>query len=171
MLKLFALCAVGLSLSGCSVADTSATKAQLATIRQETEAEYQEAKTAGDDKAAERAAKTLEKVKQAEDFLGKATGPDGAFDPGKAAGAAGALLPPPWNLIVMLGAPLLAAGVQELRVRKKEADAVSIINGIEALKATDPGVKTALKTHENVVKAEYTSGAKAMVRKHKLTTT
>jgi hypothetical protein len=171
-----------LTLGGCAAFNTgeAATKLSEAKITLASEkvaqtAALAEAKEKGDTKAEAKATETLatietleKRLADAEKVLASVASPDGSIDPAKAVGAAGALLPPPWNLAVMLGLPVVIGAVQELRRRSAVNNAVSMVNGLEAAKAVSPSLRSQLKASENVIKKEYTPGAVALVKKHKL---
>lgn len=84
---------------------------------------------------------------------------------GTATGAA-ALLPPPWNVLAMLGIPLVVGGIQELRKRQSDANAKSIVNSIDVL-MQDAIVKGALKNVNPDLKAsaheQLTPAAKKLI--------
>jgi len=182
---LLGLALLAMSMAGCAPQDTTFAREQAAQARATLDtqkaaatADLTKAQAAGDTKAADRAAKTLDTISElesrlakAEEMLASVSAPDGGIDPAKAAGAAGALLPPPWNIVAMLGVPAIVAAIQELRVRNRTADAVSIINGLSAAQLASPGMTTALKANEAVLKKEYTVGAQKLVKKHKLAST
>lgn len=122
-------------------------EAQAAALAAKTEAETRKAQ-----EAAAAAAKTLEYLASLQAGLDKAkalqqaaTGPDGRFDLAGAAAGAGALVPPPWNLILMLGVPALVGLVQQKRVMDRDRDTRSVINAIDVLRS-DPSTGTAARS-------------------------
>lgn len=173
-----------LSLSGCTPADTSALREQTAAARvnldnqkAQADAALIAAEESGDEKAWDRATKNLaaiaeieRRLAEAEALLNQTTNPDGSLNVGGAAAAVGGLLPPPWGVIAAIAIPAAVAGLQELRVRQKVRDAVSIIDGFSSATVAVPGMATALKSAKPVLKKEYTPGALKLVEKHKLKT-
>lgn len=114
------------------------------------------------------AAEWAAKLAAAQAQLHSVTGADGSITPGSAAPAIGAVLPPPWNILVGVGGPLLIGLIQEWRVRNKVADSVSIINGIEAAKMNDPALRVALDRAKPLLISEFTESAIALVDANKL---
>jgi hypothetical protein len=108
------------------------------------------------------------KLAEAQALLTKAVKPDGSLDAGGAIGAAAPLLPPPWNLLLGIAAPLAVGLLQEIRVRRENAAAVSIINGIEAVKSSNPAMRPILDAAKPILTEEFTSRAIDLVDQHKL---
>lgn len=104
------------------------------------------AQAADDAKAEARWRETLDtvnawgaKVDQA--LLNVKRTPEGGVDLGATASSVGLLLPPPWNIIWGIGAPLIVGGVQELRRKRavaatdaNEAAARDLVNLIDRLR-------------------------------------
>lgn len=168
---ILACVAAGISLSACVPVDATETLGKIDALRTSASADLVAAKAAGDVKGQERASKTLDALAKAEKVIAAVpavTDGNGNVDVAKAVGAASALLPPPWNVAAILGGPLVAYGVGEYRRRQARADAVSIVNGLEAAKASNPQLRLALKASEPLIKKEYRPGAVALVKAHKL---
>jgi hypothetical protein len=96
----------------------------------------------------------------------------GNVDPAATATGAAALLPPPWNVLAMLGIPLVVGGIQEVRKRRADANAKSIVNSVDVL-MQDAIVKNALKNVNSDVKAsaheQLTPAAKALIESESVT--
>jgi hypothetical protein len=106
------------------------------------------ASEAGDEQAKVEATKQLEAAdkaikasNEAEAFLIKASSPTGEVGVDGAITAAGSLLPPPWNVLALVAAPLAAWGFKEFQRRR---DLHSMIDGIEAAKQADAEFRGAL---------------------------
>ena len=177
VLALVSVVVLILALAGCSAAGVSASRSQVASAlssldqaRAAAVERLSAAEAAGDAAAAERARDTIAsadaingRLDQVAAALAAATNPDGSVNVGAAASAAAPFLPPPWNLVLLLGGPALAALIQELRVRRAVADAGSIVSGLEAAKAANPALGAALKASAPVLLEHYTDSAYAMV--------
>jgi len=127
------------------------------------------------DKTAEAAAKWQKKLAEATDLLTKATNPDGTVNVNGAVQAAAPLLPPPWNLVALIGAPVAAGAlswlVQQFRgggVSDNQNAAISLINGISAAAASDPVLASRLQANKGVLLKEYTDTAVDLVDEHKV---
>lgn len=119
--------------------------------------------------SASAATAALEALAKAQALIKESVGPDGEIDAQKATTAIGSLLPPPMQGAVGLVA--LGVGIwQEVRRRKAQDAAVSIINGISAVTASDPLLRAKLKSAKPILAQEYSPTAKKLVAKHKLAT-
>lgn len=169
--------------TGCGAFDPIQAKQQIDTAQEQVEntavkleEEKKVAEELGDEKKVADMQKSLDELaklraqlNKAEQMLDAATNPDGTFNVGGASSAIGAALPPPWNLLVMVGGPLLVGLVQEMRVRRETAAAVSLVNGITTLQMAEPTVMNQLlERNEDALKGEYTTRAKKIVSKHKV---
>lgn len=150
--------------------DLSQAKVQLeqsaATLAQAEAKANQDAADAvarGDTKAAEKARKTAEHAKKMREgaeqasaamVIDPATGEvDLEATAGSAVTKAGALLPPPYNLIALIGAPIVVGMAQEWR-RKRAADAAkSIVKSVDEWIKADPMVMQSAKNMPDSVKA------------------
>lgn len=184
VLTMILLAAALLSLPACNDGQAAAARAKAETLA-ELYAKEQAAKEAdlvaetakGDGADAAKVAdlqKQIDQLASLKAYIDKAIAtlkaaetPDTADD-AAAAGSVGALLPPPWNTVALIGGPLVIGLVQELRKRNSTAAAVSIVNGITAASANIPGFREMLDRAKPVLKAEYTPEAKKLVDKHKL---
>lgn len=108
-------------------------------------------------------------LKKAQELLAAATKPDGTVDPADALAGAGALLPPPWNLLAMVGIPIGIGLVQEIRVRQKQKAAESIVNGFSAAAAEDPNMAKALVENKDTLRLNFTPEAAKIVNANKIT--
>lgn len=178
-----------------SILDTTETSATAAAAMASSEQDYDRAVSAGDTAAAEKAKaewsksaktkadadkmlvqlreteKTLAGVRktisEVEKGLKGALNPDGTINPDAAASTVGALLPPPWNVIVALGAPALIGVVGEIRRRRAVDAANSLIGITEDLRAVVPGVKETMHANEPTIHAKLSPLAKRLVEKRK----
>lgn len=133
-------------------------QARLDEARAQAAANLEAARQAGDAARVANAEKTLATV---DEWRGKVataantikTDAGGQLDISGTAASVGALLPPPWNLLAMIGVPLVVGGVQELRRRNAVASGKSIVHHIDAMMAEDPKVREALKTVEPETKS------------------
>lgn len=126
------------------------------------------------EKVAAAAQKTLDMAAQVQAqvdrftaVLSKAINPDGTINVPAGAAAVGAALPPPWNLITMIGVPLAVGLVQQIRVKEAktnaasakdaadqmEAAARSLVNSIDVVKS-DPAVGSAVRAAFDAKKEE-----------------
>jgi methyl coenzyme M reductase beta subunit len=164
------------------------TKASIASLKQDAQADLVVAKETGDTDAQKKPERTLKFIGDAEKFTQTAESVVQVDEQGNvniAATAAGAapLLPFPFNLIVGVGVPLLVGGVggvQEMRKRKSDAaaraaieDAKSIVNHIDTMMTKDDAVKAALKNLNADTKAaaheQLTPGAKKLIETESVT--
>lgn len=150
-----------------SITDEAARSAAIAKATKDAaEAQKQIDKANETIATAERLAKEL---KRAQELLAQATNPDGSIDPANGLAAAGALLPPPWNLLAMVGIPIGVGLFQELRVRQKQKAAVSIVDGISAAAAEDPNMAKALVDNKDTLRLNFSPEAVKIVNANKIT--
>ena len=109
----------------------------------------------------------LERVRS---LMAKAINPDGSLNGSAIGAAAGAALPPPWNLVALIGAPLLTGVVQEFRLRGVKADADQIVDSVEAMRAASPTLKDAMKAAKDVAQKQLTRpGARKLIAARSIT--
>ena len=164
------------------VAQYEQAKTNLEELKANATADIEKAVEEGDAKLEAKARETLatvERIEKAADKFEAVVKKDatGAVDPAATATSAAALLPPPWNVLAMLGIPLVVGGVQEWSKRKavaqKEADAKSIVNSIDVLMTKNDAVKAALKNVDADAKAaahaQLTPAAKQLIEAESVT--
>lgn len=108
------------------------------------------------------------KVDLAEEKLNQMWNADGSANVSGVTSAVSGALPPPWNLLVMVGAPIAVGLYQQMRVNRETKAAISLVNGITALQLTDPNISAILKANKTRLKNEYTDRAIELVNEHKL---
>lgn len=125
------------------------------------------------------AKETQARLQKLEDFYVKVQSsfnPDGSLNGAGAGAAIAGVVPGPWQPFVLLGAPLVVGLIQQWR--KKQADQQtaealragrSIINGIDALRLSEPAVKEAMKKHESLLMSNYSPLAQALVKDETIT--
>lgn len=102
--------------------------------------------------------------------LEKAVNPDGSLNGSAIGAAAGAALPPPWNIIALLGAPILTGVVQEFRLRSVKADADQVVDSVEAMRAANPTLKAEMKAVKDVAQKQLTRpGARKLIAARAIT--
>ena len=111
---------------------------------------------------------TLAAVSKANQVLKESTKPDGSIDAAAMPVAICTAVGGPYGTIIGLGIAAVVGFVQEMRVRRRTDDAVSLINGLSAANASVPGFAAAMSTAKPLFQAEQTAGAKRLVTKHKL---
>jgi len=146
-------------------------KANLEELKANATADIAKAVEAGDAKLEAKARETVATVEKIQAKVASVekivkVNADGSVDPAATATGAAALLPPPWNVLAMLGIPLVVGGIQEVRKRRADANAKSIVNSIDVL-MQDAIVKGALKNVNPDVKAsaheQLTPAAKKLI--------
>jgi hypothetical protein len=146
-------------------------KANLEELKANATADITKAVAEGDAKLEAKARETVKTVEKAQEKLAAVESTikrdaAGNVDPAATATGAAALLPPPWNVLAMLGIPLVVGGIQEVRKRRADANAKSIVNSIDVL-MQDAIVKGALKNVNPDVKAsaheQLTPAAKKLI--------
>lgn len=100
----------------------------------------------------EAADKAIKASNEAEAFLVKASSPTGEIGIDGAVSAVGAALPPPWNVLALVAAPLAAWGFKEYQRRR---DLHSMIDGIEAAKQADAEFRGALIRNKGRLLSHY----------------
>lgn len=154
------------------VAQYEQAKTNLEELKANATADIEKAVEEGDAKLEAKARETLATVQQAQAKLAAVENivkkdETGAVDPAATATSAAALLPPPWNVLAMLGIPLVVGGVQEIRRRQAVADAKSIVNSVDVLMTKSEAVKSALKSVDAEAKAaaheQLTPAAKKLI--------
>jgi hypothetical protein len=158
------------------VAQYEQAKTNLEELKANATADINQAVAEGDAKLEAKARetlKTVERIEKAADKFEAVVKKDetGAVDPAATVTGAAALLPPPWNVLAMVGIPLIVGGIQEMSKRKavaqKEADTKSIINSIDVLMTKNDAVKAALKNVDAEAKAaahaQLTPAAKQLI--------
>lgn len=158
------------------VAQYEQAKTNLEELKANATADINQAVAEGDAKLEAKARetlKTVERIENAAASIEKTVKRDeaGNVDPAATATGAAALLPPPWNVLAMVGIPLIVGGIQEMSKRKavaqKEADTKSIINSIDVLMTKNDAVKAALKNVDAEAKAaahaQLTPAAKQLI--------
>jgi len=146
-------------------------KANLEELKANATADITKAVAEGDAKLEAKARETVKTVEKAQEKLAavertiKRDAAGNVDAAGTATGAA-ALLPPPWNVLAMLVIPAVVGGVQEVRKRRADANAKSIVNSVDVL-MQDAIVKNALKNVNPDVKAsaheQLTHAAKKLI--------
>jgi hypothetical protein len=146
-------------------------KANLEELKANATADIAKAAEAGDAKLEAKARETVATVEKIQAKVASVekivkVNADGSVDPAATATGAAALLPPPWNVLAMLGIPLVVGGIQEVRKRRADANAKSIVNSVDVL-MQDAIVKNALKNVNSDVKAsaheQLTPAAKKLI--------
>ncbi len=118
------------------------------------------------------AQKVLDSVAKSQAVLDAATGEDGTIGLEGAANGIAALYPPaaPW---IILGVPLIAAIARAVQKSKALAsvreDAKSFVYAIDALRASSPQAKEAMKAHKAIIETNLTEGAFNLVKDHSST--
>lgn len=90
--------------------------------------------------------------------------PDGTINPAPVA----ALLPPPWNGIALVGLPLAAGLIGEIRRKRAAEDLAKTVAAVEVVK-TDPAVAKAFDDKRNVVHGIMGKRAARRVKKIRAT--
>lgn len=153
------------SATGCKATDVAETRASIdaATVtldesRARALQAQANAEAAGDSKTADAAIKTIETIDRTAAELAKVravidagTNPDGSVNVGGAIGAVAPLVPPPWNVLLLVGAPLLTGAIGEIRRRRAVAAAAAVVNSIDLLKQTSPLVKQAFEENTGLI--------------------
>lgn len=144
---------------------------QLAKLRADNETALAEAKVKGDTKAQEKAEKSLEVIAKSEETANAAAAAIGAANGDQQASEQLTKytdkLPFPFNLVAGIGIPLAIAGVQELRVRRANGAAASIVSGIDEVRKASPAVVDAMDANKVAIEQKFTPLAKKIVKKHK----
>ena len=109
------------------------------------------------------------RLAQLRDVTAAATNPDGSIDAGKAIGAAAPFLPPPFNVIALVGAGLAPGLLAFLKARREQRDKLSIIEAINAAKATDPDFAARLKANKGTILEHVTDTAFQAIEQSKAT--
>lgn len=180
-----AILAAAVCIAGCTASPQPQIDSTLSTLKAERDrarAHYESLAQSENPKDRETAEKTLEHlakldagITKAEHLAQQVFDEQGNINPQGAAAAAGALLPPPFNLIVMIGGPLALLATQEIRARrrKQEADelekaARSIVNGIDRVRNASPAFAEAMKEHKGELIGAYTEKAIEIVNDERL---
>lgn len=108
------------------------------------------------------------KVDLAEEKLNQVWNGDGSVNVNGVTSAVSGALPPPWNLLMLVGAPIAVGLYQQYRVNRETKAAISLVNGITALQMADPNMKQVLKANKETLKSEYTERAIQIVNEHKM---
>jgi len=146
-------------------------KANLEELKANATADITKAVAEGDAKLEAKARETVKTVEKAQEKLAAVESTikrdaAGNVDAAGTATGAAALLPPPWNVLAMLVIPAVVGGVQEVRKRRADANAKSIVNSVDVL-MQDAIVKNALKNVNPDVKAsaheQLTHAAKKLI--------
>jgi outer membrane murein-binding lipoprotein Lpp len=154
------------------VAQYEQAKTNLEELKANATADINQAVAEGDAKLEAKARetlKTVERIEKAAEDIEKVVKRDeaGNLDPAATVTGAAALLPPPWNVLAMLGIPLVVGGIQEYRKRQSDATARSIVNSVDVLMSKSEAVKSALKGVDAEVKAaaheQLTPAAKKLI--------
>jgi hypothetical protein len=160
------------------VAQYEQAKTNLEELKANATADITKAVAEGDAKLEAKARETLATVEKAQDKLAAVENvvkkdANGAVDTAATATSAAALLPPPWNVLAMLGIPIVVGGIQELRKRQSDANARSIVNSIDVLMTKNEAVKAALKNVDADTKAaaheQLTPAAKKLIESESVT--
>lgn len=151
------------------------TQSELAEKRLELEIERdrlasQKADTTDVEKSLARVAKLEGDLAAIRAVIDKSINPDGSLNGAAIGAAAGAVLPPPWNLVALLGAPLVTGLVQEFRLRGLKADADQIVDSVEAMRAANPTLKNEMKSMKDVAAKQLTRpGARKLIASRAVT--
>jgi hypothetical protein len=152
-------------------------KADLEGLKTTATAEIARAQATADANLEAKARETLATVQKAQTKLATVEdsirlNKDGSLDVGSTAAGAAALLPPPWNVLAIVGLPIVVGGIQEFRKRRADQNAKSIVNSIDVL-MQDAIVKSSLKgVNEQVKKdahAQLTEQAKKLIESESVT--
>lgn len=95
--------------------------------------------------------------------LDAAKGPDGEYTVESVSTSASMLLPPPWNIIGLVGIPLAIGLAQQIRVKKQEKATRSVVNSIDALRIKAPQVNQYFREHAAEMQQYLTDDAKRIV--------
>jgi len=123
------------------------------------------ATVAAADKTLAELAKYQAQLDKARAAIVAAQGPDGSIGPEGVIGAAAPFIPPPWNLLALIGAPLVIGGIQELRKRRVENAAARVIDSIDILREASPDVGAAITRHKDLLHEWQGADGLALVRK------
>lgn len=104
------------------------------------------------------------RLTQLREVTDKAIAEDGTIDAGKAIGAAAPFLPPPFNVIALIGAGLIPGLFAEIRRRRERADKQSIIEAIEAARKASPELVAAMEASKGTILEHMTDGAYEAVK-------
>jgi hypothetical protein len=110
-----------------------------------------------------------QRARSTEELLQRVTNPDGSVNIAAASREASQFLPYPFNLILLLGGPTLAGLVQEIRVRRSDAAARSLVNSIDKLRIEEPTVRDAFKRHKDAIGRQLTPRARKVIAKETIT--
>lgn len=165
------------TLAACSAPDVASTQRAfdesrelLVTETQRYQIAYEDALARGDEKAAERAKKSLETLARLEEqrargeaALQQVVTPDGGIDAEGVGRLASDFLPYPFNLIAVFGAGAAAWFIRQRKVNELDKAAKSIVNAIDAARMNDPALTEALKRNGAAISGQLTPAAKAIV--------
>lgn len=170
------------TMAGCSSTQIEDLKVQLShqqdvldQVKEDAEKAKTDAANKGDEDALAAANKKLAEVAASQKAIDEAllrlqtaTKPDGSIDVGSAAAAAGAALPPPWNVLAIVGGIIVTGLAQEARVQREARAAKSITDGITAMQMNDPAASPMLKRNADAINGELTPRAKQIISKNKI---
>lgn len=166
--------------SAASCSSEQAQRAQDAVVQAESNLKAEQerleaAKSAGQnvDEPMARIASLQRQLDQAKAVLASMQAPDGTLDIGAGVGAIGSALPPPWNLIALVGGPIAGFIVNEMRNKPKitrvTRAAKSIVNAIDVARTKSPAVAEGMSQHADAIRGALTEEAKAIVEAERLT--
>ena len=79
------------------------------------------------------------------------------------------VLPPPWNLVAFVAMGFAGWFGRQIEVSKLAKSARSIVNSIDVLRSTSPAAKAAMAENKEVMQAQLTDHAKAIIKSETLT--
>lgn len=179
MNRILIVAALSLPLALCACSGQSVQQAQdginqsrelLVTETQRYQLAYEDALARGDEKAAERAKKSLdtlakldENLARGEAALGQVITPDGGIDADGLGRLASDFLPYPFNIVAVLGAGAVTWVLRQKKINEAVGAAKSIVNGIDAARMNDPAFAAALKNNATAIGGQLTPTAAKIV--------
>jgi hypothetical protein len=158
-----------LSLAGCD--DPAATRNALEAARAHQVDLYAAALNTGNAAAQKNADTAIKQIDAALTALNASVGPDGKITTDTAitgvTSTVGALLPPPWNVLAILGGAVAAGIVQQVRLNSANATGKSLVNALDAHNIAEP-TNAVTTLHPDAV-AALTPGAAKLLNSESLT--
>lgn len=134
------------------------TAANLNTVVQNAEAELAAAQASGDQGRIDRAQRTLDTAREYQRPVNTAANTvvldpaTGQVDVTATTTNVAGFLPPPYNIIALIAAPLIAGGLQEFRRRRALRAAESLVTSVDTWMRSDPAVMNSAKDMPAAVK-------------------
>lgn len=118
--------------------------------------------------------KSMEKdLTTAKEVWDRSFNADGSPKIENAAAAAGAVLPPPWGSVLVIGGAVVGMITQQLRLGKVKADGDALADSIEAMRASSAALKNEMARPEAKAAAARVlaqrPGARAIIERRKVT--